>query len=58
MRGFRHDMRSHLANISLLVKGAVGSVKEELESYVGKNDDRDTQRSNAGQDQKNILMCL
>ena len=36
MRGFRHDMRSHLANISLLVKGAVGSVKEELESYVGK----------------------
>ena len=36
MRGLRHDMRSHLANISLLVKGAVGSVKEELESYVGK----------------------
>ncbi|MDE7357865.1 MAG: ATP-binding protein, partial [Lachnospiraceae bacterium] len=30
------DMRSHLANISLLVKGAAGSVDEELESYIGK----------------------
>ena len=36
MRGLRHDMRSHLANISLLVKGASDSVKEELESYLGK----------------------
>ena len=36
MRGLRHDMRSHLANISLLVKGAAGSVNEELESYIGK----------------------
>ncbi len=36
MRGLRHDMRSHLANISLLVKGAEGSVSEELESYIGK----------------------
>jgi len=36
MRGLRHDMRSHLANISLLVKGAAGSVNEELESYMGK----------------------
>ena len=36
MRGLRHDMRSHLANISLLVKGAAGSVDEELESYIGK----------------------
>lgn len=36
MRGLRHDMRSHLTNISLLVKGAAGSVDEELGSYVGK----------------------
>lgn len=36
MRGLRHDMRSHLANISLLVKGAADSVEEELESYIGK----------------------
>lgn len=36
MRGIRHDMRSHLANISLFVKNAVGSVNEELESYIGK----------------------
>lgn len=36
MRGLRHDMRSHLANISLLVKSATGSVNEELESYIGK----------------------
>ncbi len=36
MRGLRHDMRSHLANISLLVKGAAGSVNEELEDYIGK----------------------
>jgi len=36
MKGLRHDMRSHLANISLLVKGAMGSVNEELESYIGK----------------------
>ncbi len=36
MRGLRHDMRSHLANISLLVKGAADSVKEELEDYIGK----------------------
>lgn len=36
MRGLRHDMRSHLANISLLVKGAAGSANEELESYIGK----------------------
>lgn len=36
MRGLRHDMRSHLANISLLVKGAADSVNEELEDYIGK----------------------
>lgn len=36
MRGLRHDMRSHLANISLFVKGMAGSVNEELESYIGK----------------------
>lgn len=36
MRGLRHDMRSHIANISLLVKGAVSPVNEELESYIGK----------------------
>ena len=36
MRGLRHDMRSHLANISLLVKNAPDSVKEELENYIGK----------------------
>ena len=36
MRGLRHDMRSHLANISLLVKSVTGSVNEELESYIGK----------------------
>ncbi|MCX4377705.1 MAG: ATP-binding protein, partial [Lachnospiraceae bacterium] len=36
MRGLRHDMRSHIANVSLLVKSAVGSVSEELESYIGK----------------------
>lgn len=36
MRGLRHDMRSHMANVSLLVKSAVGSVNEELESYIGK----------------------
>ena len=34
MRGLRHDMRSHIANISLLVKNVAGS--EELESYIGK----------------------
>lgn len=36
MRGLRHDMRSHLANISLLVKSATGLMNEELESYLGK----------------------
>lgn len=36
MRGLRHDMRSHLANISLLVKNAPDSVNEELENYIGK----------------------
>lgn len=36
MRGPRHDMRSHIANISLLVKNVAGSVNEELESYIGK----------------------
>ena len=36
MRGLRHDMRSHIANISLLVKNVTGSVNEELESYIGK----------------------
>lgn len=36
MRGLRHDMRSHLANISLLVKNVTGSVNEELENYIGK----------------------
>lgn len=29
-------MRSHIANISLLVKNAAGSVNGELESYIGK----------------------
>ena len=36
MRGLRHDMRSHITNISLLVKNVAGSVNEELESYIGK----------------------
>ncbi len=36
MRGLRHDMRSHMANVSLLVKSAAGSVNEELESYISK----------------------
>ncbi|MCI9142406.1 MAG: GHKL domain-containing protein [Lachnospiraceae bacterium] len=36
MRGLRHDMRSHLTNISLLVKNTAGSLNEELESYIGK----------------------
>ena len=36
MRGLGHDMRSHIANISLLVKNVAGSVNEELESYIGK----------------------
>ena len=36
MRGLRHDMRSHIANISLLVKNVAGTVNEELESYIGK----------------------
>lgn len=36
MRGLRHDMRSHLANISLLVRREAGSVREELEGYIGK----------------------
>ncbi|MDE7198615.1 MAG: GHKL domain-containing protein, partial [Lachnospiraceae bacterium] len=36
MRGLRHDMRSHMANISLLVKSAPASVNEELENYMGK----------------------
>ena len=36
MRGLRHDMRSHIANISLLVKNVAGSANEELESYIGK----------------------
>ena len=36
MRGLRHDMRSHIANISLLVKNVTGSANEELESYIGK----------------------
>ena len=36
LRGLRHDMRSHIANISLLVKNVAGSVNEELESYIGK----------------------
>lgn len=36
MRGLRHDMRSHIANIALLVKNVAGSVNEELESYIGK----------------------
>ena len=36
MRGLRHDMRSHIANISLLVKNVTGTVNEELESYIGK----------------------
>ena len=36
MRGLRHDMRSHIANISLLVKNVTGSVNEELEKYIGK----------------------
>ena len=36
MRGLRHDMRSHMANVALLVKSAAGSVSEELEGYIGK----------------------
>ena len=36
MRGLRHDMKSHIANISLLVKNVAGSANEELENYIGK----------------------
>ncbi len=36
MRGLRHDMRSHIVNISLLVKNMAGSVNEEIERYIGK----------------------
>lgn len=36
MKGLRHDMRSHLANISLLVKNTAGAMKEELAGYIGK----------------------
>lgn len=36
MKGLRHDMRSHLANISLLVKNTAGVMKEELAGYIGK----------------------
>ena len=35
MRGLRHDMRSHLANISLLARGTAEPVNKELESYIG-----------------------
>ncbi|MCM1268404.1 MAG: GHKL domain-containing protein [Bacteroidales bacterium] len=36
MRGLRHDMRSHMANVSLLVRSAADSGQEELESYISK----------------------
>ena len=36
MRGLRHDMRSHLSNIALLVKDTAGTANQELESYIGK----------------------
>ena len=36
MRGLRHDMRSHLSNISLYVKTIIGTDSEELKSYIGK----------------------
>lgn len=36
MRGLRHDMRSHLSNISLYVKNRIGADSEELKSYIGK----------------------
>ena len=42
MRGLRHDMRSHMANISLLVKSVSDSVNEELENYIGKMEKTDT----------------
>lgn len=49
MRGLRHDMRSHLANISLLVKGAADSVDEELEGYIGKMEETVGKLDFAGQ---------
>lgn len=36
MRGLRHDIRSHLSNIALLVRNSTGCENEELESYIGK----------------------
>ena len=36
MRGLRHDMRSHLSNISLYVQNRIGADSEELKSYIGK----------------------
>ena len=36
MRGLRHDMRSHIVNISLLVKNMTGAVNKEIERYIGK----------------------
>lgn len=36
MRGLRHDMRSHLSNISLHVKSITGTDSEEWKSYIGK----------------------
>ena len=46
MRGLRHDMRSHLANISLLTKGTIDSVNEELESYIGKMEETVSSKEN------------
>lgn len=36
IRGLRHDMRSHLSNISLFVKGLIGADNEELNHYIEK----------------------
>ena len=36
MRGLRHDMRSHLSNISLFVKSVIGADNEELDHYIEK----------------------
>lgn len=39
MRGLRHDMRSHLGNITAFVRKTVGETGEELADYIGKMED-------------------
>ena len=35
MRGFRHDMRSHLESIAAVIKRTSGKDREELDGYIG-----------------------